>query len=135
MIIVMKTTAKARDLQSVLDTLAELHLTPHVSRGVERTVIGVLGPIGPTGVPGVLPGIPPDLGERLEGLPGVETTLRVSKPYKLASREFHPEPTLVRVPSPAGEITLGGDEVIMMAGPCTVEREEQLMASAHAARA
>jgi 3-deoxy-7-phosphoheptulonate synthase len=134
MIVVLATDAGERELEGVLETLAEHQLTPNVSRGTERTVVGVLGPIGPSGMPGVLPGMPPDLGERLEGLPGVEAVLRVSKPYKLASREFHPEPTIVRVPSPAGEIWLGGQEVVVMAGPCTVESEEQLLAAARAAR-
>ncbi len=134
MIVVMRTDAGERELEGVLAALAEHQLTPNISRGAERTVVGVLGPVGPSGVPGVLPGIPPDLGERLESLPGVETILRVSKPYKLASREFHPEPTVVRVASPAGDVMLGGDEVIVMAGPCTVESEEQLLAAARAAR-
>jgi 3-deoxy-7-phosphoheptulonate synthase len=60
--------------------------------------------------------------------------LPVSKPYKLASREFHPESTVVRISSPAGDVYVGGEAVVMMAGPCTVESEEQLLAAAHAAR-
>jgi 3-deoxy-7-phosphoheptulonate synthase len=70
----------------------------------------------------------------LESLDGVEQVLEVSKPYKLASREFHPEDTVVRVPSPNGDIPIGGREVVMMAGPCTVESEEQLLAAARAAK-
>jgi 3-deoxy-7-phosphoheptulonate synthase len=134
MIVVMRREATPGEIEHIQCVLRERSLTPHPSRGFERTVIGVLGPVGPSGVPGVLDGITPDLGEYLEGLPGVESVLRVTKPYKLASREFHPEPTLVRVPAPAGAIVVGGDAVVMMAGPCTVESEEQLLAAARAAR-
>jgi 3-deoxy-7-phosphoheptulonate synthase len=135
MIVVMRRQASEREIEHVERVLRQRGFTPHPSRGVERTVIGVLGPAGPSGVPGALPGITPDLGEALEALPQVEAVLRVSKPYKLASREFHPEPTRVSVAAPAGEVIVGGDAVVMMAGPCTVESEEQLLAAAHAARA
>jgi 3-deoxy-7-phosphoheptulonate synthase len=135
MIVVMRSGAGEREVDHVLDVLRGRGLTPHLSRGVERTVVGVLGPVGPSGVPNALPGITPDLGEFLEGLAGVEAVLPVSKPYKLASREFHPEPTCVRIPSPAGEVVVGGEAVVMMAGPCTVESEAQLLAAARAARA
>ena len=134
MIVVMHTTAQERDLEQVIALLQERGLTPHVSRGMERTVIGVLGPVGPSGVPHALPSITPELGETLEALSGVEAVLPVSKAYKLASREFHPEPTVVRVPSPAGDVLVGGEAVVMMAGPCTVEGEEQLLTAARAAR-
>ncbi len=135
MIVVMRTSATEQDIEHVLDVLRERELTAHVSRGVARTVIGVLGPVGPSGVPNALPAITPELGETLEALGGVESVLPVSKPYKLASREFHPESTVVRIPSPRGDVLVGGDEVVMMAGPCTVESEEQLLAAARAAQA
>jgi 3-deoxy-7-phosphoheptulonate synthase len=131
----MRREATTCEIEHVQQVLRERELTPHPSRGFERTVVGVLGPTGPSGVPGALNGITPDLAEFFEGLPGVESVLRVSKPYKLASREFHPEPTVVRVESPAGIVNVGGDNVTMMAGPCTVESEEQLLAAARAARA
>jgi len=135
MIVVMRREASEQEIEAVVAALRMRDLTPHISRGVERTVIGVLGPGGPSGVAGALGSITPMLREALEGLEGVEQVLEVSKPYKLASREFHPEPTLVRVPAPAGEVVIGGREVVMMAGPCTVESEEQLLAAARAARA
>ncbi len=135
MIVVMRTSATDQNIEHVLDVLRERDLTSHVSSGVARTVIGVLGPVGPSGVPNALPGITPELGETLEALEGVESVLPVSKPYKLASREFHPESTVVRVSSPRGDVLVGGDEVVMMAGPCTVESEEQLLAAAAAAQA
>jgi 3-deoxy-7-phosphoheptulonate synthase len=117
----------------VLEAIRERGLTSNLSRGTERTVIGVLGPVGPWGVPHAPAGITPELGDGLEALPGVESVLGVSKPYKLASREFHPEPTVVCVASPRGEVIIGGDTVVMMAGPCTVEGREQLLTAAWAA--
>ncbi len=134
MIVVMRRDATERDVAGVLECLHERGLTPHLSQGTERTVIGVLGPVGPSGAPGALPGITPELGGTLEALGGVESVVRVSKPYKLASREFHPEPTIVGVPSPRGDIRVGERAVVVMAGPCTVESEEQLLAAAWAAR-
>jgi 3-deoxy-7-phosphoheptulonate synthase len=134
MIVVMRTNATDEDVSLLIANLRERGLTPHISRGVERTIVGVLGPVGPAGVPNTLGSLTPELGAQLEGLPGVESVLPVSKPYKLASREFHPESTIVRIPSAAGEVRVGGAEVVMMAGPCTVESEEQLLAAAHAAR-
>jgi 3-deoxy-7-phosphoheptulonate synthase len=134
MIVVMRRDAAECDVEQVVGCLRERGLTPHLSLGAERTVVGVLGPVGPSGTPGALSGIAPELGGALEALSGVEAVLRVSKPYKLASREFHPEPTMVRVPSPNGTIHVGGDTVVVMAGPCTVESGEQLLAAARAAR-
>jgi 3-deoxy-7-phosphoheptulonate synthase len=137
MIVVMKSSCSEEQIEHVLKFLEHHGLTGHPSRGVERTVIGVLGGVGPTGVPGSIGGINPALGEALEGLAGVESVLRVSKPYKLASREFHPEDTVVEVPVPcvsAGVVSIGGKEVVMMAGPCTVESEKQLMTTAEAVR-
>ncbi|GCF08051.1 3-deoxy-7-phosphoheptulonate synthase [Dictyobacter arantiisoli] len=137
MIVVMKSTSSDADVQHVLSFLQNHGLSGHLSQGVERTVIGVLGAVGPSGAPGSLGGINPSIGEALEGLPNVEDVVRVSKPYKLASREFHPEDTIVEVPSACvegGIVRIGGKEVVMMAGPCTVETEKQLMTTAAAVR-
>src|SRR5436309_9401819 len=137
MIVVMKQRCADVDVENVLTFLENHGLSGHPSRGVERTVIGVLGGVGPSGTPGSIGGINPALGEALESLPGVESVLRVSKPYKLASREFHPEDTLVDVPVPCastGRVSIGNGSVVMMAGPCTVESEKQLMTTAQAVR-
>ncbi len=137
MIIVMKSTSSNADIQHVLNFLEHHGLTGHPSQGVERTVIGVLGAISSTGAPGSIGGISPAIGESLEGLPSVESVFRVSKPYKLASREFHPEDTIVEIPVPCvdgGIVGVGGNAVVMMAGPCTVETEKQLMTTAEAVR-
>src|SRR5438105_2792255 len=137
MIVVMKAHSPEQDVERVLQFLENHGLSGHPSRGVERTVIGVLGGVGPSGTPGSIGGINPSLGEALECLPCVESVLRVSKPYKLASREFHPEDTVVDVPVPCiakGMVSIGGEAVVMMAGPCTVESEKQLMTTAQAVR-
>src|SRR5579884_2354633 len=137
MIVVMKASCKDEHIDHVLNVLEKHGLTGHPSRGVERTVIGVLGAVGPSGTPGSIGGINPTIGEALEALPSVESVLRVSKPYKLASREFHPEDTQVAVPVACvsqGEVIVGGEAFVMMAGPCTVESEKQLMTTAQAVR-
>jgi 3-deoxy-7-phosphoheptulonate synthase len=137
MIVVMKQHCDEENIEHVLTFLEKHGLSGHPSRGVERTIIGVLGGVGPSGTPGSIGGINPSLGEALESLPCVESVLRVSKPYKLASREFHPENTLVDVPVPCvskGAVSIGSSAVVMMAGPCTVESEKQLMTTAQAVR-
>ncbi len=137
MIVVMRSNCSKENVKHVLTFLEKHGLTGHPSHGVERTVIGVLGGVGPSGTPGSLGGINPTIGESLEAMPGVESVLRVSKPYKLASREFHPEDTVIQVPVPcvaAGVVSIGGSKVVMMAGPCTVESEKQLMTTAEGVR-
>ena len=135
MIVVMKSPCSDKDIKHVITFLENHCLTGHPSHGVERTVIGVLGAVGACGAPGSIGGINLTLDETLEGLPGVESVLRVSKPYKLASREFHPKDTVVEVLAPCvsqGLIRIGSCEVVMMAGPCAVENEKQLMKTAEA---
>ena len=137
MIVVMKPTSSEADIERVLKFLERHGLSGHLSQGVERTVIGVLGAVGPSGAPGSLVGINPSLGESLKSLPSVDSVIRVSKPYKLASREFHPADTIVDVPASCvtgGVVSIGGNAVVMMAGPCTVETEMQLMTTAEAVR-
>lgn len=137
MIVAMKPASSEADIDRVLKFLEKYGLSGHPSQGVERTVIGVLGAVGPSGAPGSIGGINPSLGESLEGLPNVDSVIRVSKPYKLASREFHPIDTIIDVPAscaPEGVVRIGGNTVVMMAGPCTVETEKQLMIAAEAVR-
>jgi 3-deoxy-7-phosphoheptulonate synthase len=137
MIVVMQASSSEAQIEHVLKFLDQHGLTGHPSRGIERTIIGVLGAVGPTGTRAGIGIISPAVGESLEGLPGVEEVIRVSKPYKLASREFHPVDTVVHVPAEcvsSGSVGIGGEEVVMMAGPCTVESETQLMTTAEAVR-
>ena len=114
MIVVMRTGAKPEEIQRVKETIEENDLEAFLSVGEERTVIGVVGP----NVERV---------EHIASLPGVEQVIRVSKPYKLASREHHPDRTRIRI----GEHDIGGDaSLVVMAGPCSVESRDQLLATA-----
>lgn len=114
MMVVMKKDHTKEELQEVLDHLKENGLGAHMSVGVERTVIGVLGRIYP------------ELAEEIEAFPGVEETIPITRPYKLAGRELKPEDTVVKV----GNVAIGGGTVVVMAGECSIESEEQMMATA-----
>jgi 3-deoxy-7-phosphoheptulonate synthase len=119
MIVVMTRDSTQENLSEVQKRLELRGLAAQVSTGVERTVVGVLG------------AIPPDLKDEMELLPGVTEVVLISKPYKLASREFHPEGSTVRV----GEAVIGGPDPVIMAGPCSVEDEEQMVSTAKAVKA
>src|SRR6478672_1607415 len=98
MIVVMQQHCNDEAIEHVMTYLENHGLSGHLSQGVERTVIGVLGAVGPSGTRTSAGGINPAIGEALESLPAVEKVLAVSKPYKLASREFHPNDTVVDIP-------------------------------------
>ena len=119
MIVVMAKDSTPQDLAEVQRRIESHGLAVDISQGVERTVVGVLG------------SIPPDLKDEMEVLPGVAEVIRVSKPYKLASREFHPDNSVVMV----GDVAVGGPEPVVMAGPCSVEDEEQMVTTARAVKA
>jgi len=119
MIVVMKTGCSQDEISHVTKRIEDIGLKAHISQGVEHTVIGVLGKVFP------------ELRDTLELLPGVDQVIPVSKPYKLASREFHPQDTIVKL----NGVTIGGNEIVVMAGPCAVESEEQLLATARAIKA
>ncbi|WP_029215145.1 3-deoxy-7-phosphoheptulonate synthase [Kallotenue papyrolyticum] len=119
MIVVMRPGATTMQINEVLDRLGTFNLKGELSQGEERVVIGVLGAPIPAG-----------LGQALEALPGVEKTLRITAPYKLASREFHPLDTVVRV----RDVEIGGNELVVMAGPCSVESRDQLLRTAEGVR-
>jgi 3-deoxy-7-phosphoheptulonate synthase len=114
-VIVMRADATERDLEQVLERIEALGFRGHLSRGVERTVVGIVG------------------DERryepevFEELPGVERVVRILHPFKLASRDFHPADRVITL---ANGARLGGPEVLVMAGPCAVESEAQLRATA-----
>jgi 3-deoxy-7-phosphoheptulonate synthase len=119
MIVVMKVDSSEKEVSDILGRLAKEGLSGHLSKGVARTVIGVVGQTYP------------ELREMLELLPGVEDVVPITKPYKLSSREFQPQDTLIKV----GDVTIGGEELVVMAGPCAVETEEQLLETARAVKA
>src|SRR5437588_1485148 len=137
MIVVMQQHCDDEAIEHVMTYLKDHGLSGHLSQGVERTIIGVLGAVGPSGTRTTAGGINPEIQDALEGLPCVEQVVIVSKPYKLASREFHPENTVVEIPTPCtsdGVVRIGGTSVVMMAGPCTVESEKQLLTTAETVR-
>ncbi len=119
MIVVMRATATDQNIDTILRRLDEYELKGHLVRGEERTIIGVVGAA-----------IPPTLREEMELLDGVQEAVRITRPYKLAAREFHPDDTIVDVRG----VKVGGGSFVVIAGPCAVENEEQIMASARAAR-
>jgi 3-deoxy-7-phosphoheptulonate synthase len=109
MVVVMQERATEAQIQSVIAQLVEMGFDIHRSTGASRTVIGAVG--NGTADP-----------ELLEVQPGVHEVLRITEPYKLASRTFKAEGTIVSV----GDVQIGGEEVIVMAGPCSAESEEQV---------
>ncbi|HLI25526.1 MAG TPA: 3-deoxy-7-phosphoheptulonate synthase [Chloroflexota bacterium] len=120
MIVIMRHDATPDQIAQVVARIQEAGFRGEVMTGSQQAIVGVLG------TP-----IPSELGERLELLPGVERTQRVSKPYKLASRDYRPFDTVIRV----GEVTIGADEFVVMAGPCSVESLDQVLRTAHAVKA
>jgi 3-deoxy-7-phosphoheptulonate synthase len=119
MIVVMKVGSSQDEISRVANRIKADGLKAHISEGTKHTVIGVLGQVFP------------ELRDALELLPGVDQVIPVSKPYKLASREFHPQDTIIKI----NGVAIGGNEIVVMAGPCAVESEEQLMSTAHAVKA
>ncbi|MDI3522574.1 MAG: 3-deoxy-7-phosphoheptulonate synthase [Bacillota bacterium] len=120
MVIVMQADATQKDIEQVISRLKEAGFGVHLSEGTERTIIGALG------------GNREALAQQaLEALAGVERVVPVLHPYKLVSRELKPEPTVVKV----GGVAIGGPEVVVIAGPCAVESEEQILATARTVKA
>lgn len=120
MIVVIRPHAPAEEVEQVIREITELGYTPSPIRGEFQTVVAA---IGDETTHASL--------ESLTALPQVERVLRVQKRYKLASRESRPERTVIDV----GGVKIGGDEFVLMAGPCSVESEKQLMSTAHAVKA
>jgi len=116
MIIIMKKNATDRQIDKVIEWIESVGYRPHISRGVERTIIGAIGD-----------GRGKDQLTSLSFLSGVEKVMPILKPYKLASREFKETATVIRI----GDLEIGGPRFIIMAGPCAVESEEQLMECAY----
>src|SRR5215216_1730505 len=114
-IAVMQPSATSEDIEHVVEVLRLHGLRAQISQGEQRTVIGVIGT-----------GFPEDLLETLEVLPGVDRVTRITRPYKLASRDFKPSDTVVD----AGGQYIGGRDFVVMAGPCSVESREQLIRTA-----
>ena len=118
MIIVLKPDATKQQIDHLIQKVNSLGLKPMISRGTERTIIGVIGAEDALRV------------QPLEVFPGVEKVMPVLKPYKLVSREFKPESTVVRM----GHVIIGGKDVVLMAGPCSIESRHRLMETAKAVK-
>lgn len=111
LVVVMKSAATQEDIDRVVERVGELGLTPHLSRGAFRAIIGAAGERTPQNV------------EQLEQLPGVDHVLSVTEPYRLASREFHEADSIVEVKG----VRIGGAHVNVIAGPCAIENREMLL--------
>jgi len=118
MIIVMEDDATADQIDTVSNKIRKMGFRPHRNNGVNRTIIGVIGDTRKAD--------PRDF----EVEKGVREVLRVTEPYKLVGRSFHPNDSIIKI----GDVTIGGDEVIIMAGPCSVENEDQIYTIAHAVK-
>src|SRR5262245_39079175 len=119
MIIIMKMNATEENIQAVVSRIEKENLRPHLSKGEERTIIGVIGDERRL-----------DQGA-VSRLDGVDRVVPVLRPFKLASRDFKPEDTQVSINGHA----VGGEKVIVMAGPCSVESMDQMMETALAVNA
>jgi len=115
MIVEMKTGAKLQEVEGIVERARSLGFGAQVNFGTQKTVVAILGP--DTGQ------LPTDV---FAVLPGVESVTRIMKPYKLASREFKAESSMV----PVNGVDVGGKRVVVIAGPCAVEGEKQIMAAA-----
>jgi 3-deoxy-7-phosphoheptulonate synthase len=122
MFVVMSVSASEAEVNGVKSLILAEGMQPHDSHGAERTVIALVGEIGARR---------PELQSRLAALPGVENVTPISRPFKLTSREFRQEDTIIRV----GDVTIGDGSLTVMAGPCSVEGREQLFETADAVAA
>ncbi len=118
MMIIMKANATPQQVENVIEQIKATGLAVHLSQGVEATIIGAIGETH---------NIPAD---RFEGLDGVDIVQRITQPYKLASRQFHPENSVL----PLDGFTVGGDEIVVIAGPCSVESRSQIIETAIAVK-
>jgi 3-deoxy-7-phosphoheptulonate synthase len=118
MIVVMKAEATMAEISGVVKALEAMGCKPHPTRGADRTVIGVVDARQGADF------------SHLEGTPGVEQVIPITKAYKMVSREFRPQNTIVNV----NGVAVGGKSFVVMAGPCAVENRDQVMSAARAVR-
>jgi len=114
----MKANATPQQVEQVIEHVKVVGLNVHLSQGVEATIIGAIGETH---------NIPT---ERFEGLDGVDIVQRITQPYKLASRQFHPEDSILSLDG----FTVGGDKIVVIAGPCSVESRSQIIETAIAVK-
>src|SRR5256885_4035129 len=117
MIIVLRPDSTAEQIDHILERIRDLGFKPHLSRGEIRTIIGVIGDEDKLQV------------QPLSAIPGVEQVLPILKPFKLASREMHPQDSTIEVRIGASSlppVKVGGGSLAMIAGPCAIERADVL---------
>src|SRR5262245_5074321 len=112
MIIAMRPEATEEQIQEVCDTIKSFGYTPHLIRGEGQVVIGAVGS-----------GDKKDHMQNLRAMPNVADVVPIMQPYKLVNRELKKEKTVVRI----GDLEVGGDRLVVMAGPCSVETRDQLL--------
>ncbi len=118
MIVIMQPGATEEQVEGVTTRIESMGCSGHISKGKERTIIGIIGN-----------GRPIDR-EQLERMDGVERTVPILRPFKLAGREFHPHDTVVKI----NGVAVGGEQLVVMAGPCAVESRDQILETAEAVR-
>lgn len=110
MIVITTPHISEERIMEIADYIQKSGVQPHISRGTDRTVIGIIGKAEPS------------LAEHIRSMHGVENVIKISKSYKLASRDFHPDDTIIEVKG----VKIGGDNLVVMGGPCAVETPEQI---------
>jgi len=110
MIVITSPNITEERISEIVKYIEQSGVQAHVSRGTDRTVIGIIGKADPS------------LAEHVRSMKGVENVIKISKSYKLASRDFHPDDTIIEVKG----VKIGGDNLVVMGGPCAVETPEQI---------
>ncbi len=118
MLIVMKPNSTPQQIENVIQHVKKTGLAAHLSQGLETTLIGAIGETHDMST------------EQFEVLDGVEMVKRITQPFKLASRQFHPENSVF----PIDGFRIGGNDIVLIAGPCSVESRSQILETAHAVR-
>ncbi|HEX6822816.1 MAG TPA: 3-deoxy-7-phosphoheptulonate synthase [Candidatus Sulfotelmatobacter sp.] len=118
MIVNMSEKATEEQITHVIDRIREAGYNPHVTRGTERTIVAAVGS-----------GRRHEI-EALQVAPGVDNVVAIAQPFKLVSKQVHPERTIVQIDG----VQIGGPDVVVIAGPCSVESREQLLQTAHAVK-
>src|SRR5690348_16785416 len=110
MIVITSSNISEDRIHDIVRHIEKHGVKAHVSKGEDRTVIGIIGKTDP------------QLAEHLRQMSGVEQVVKISKSYKLASRDFHPENTVIKI----GDVEIGGKQLVIMGGPCAVETPAQI---------
>ena len=110
MIVITNSNVTEERIEEIVQYIEKSGVQAHVSIGTDRTVIGIIGQAEPT------------LAEHLRQMKGVENVIKISKSYKLASRDFHPDDTVIEIKG----VKIGGEHLVVMGGPCAVETPEQI---------